>query len=307
MINQVTLPECKSLWDSAFAANTLHVPFLSHAWHADWNSIFGKEYSPLYLHCDNAVIAPLVVKDQTVIFSGGEEGADYLDLIGPEQLKESAWAQILPFLKKNNVATIALRNIPENSPTVSFFRKLSPAIIEKEDSTPHFILPPTWNDYVESLDRKSRHEMERKIRKFEREHIDAEIHQSDDPASDIDILIDLMLKDEDKKNFLTPTMQTFFRTVATSQKEKISLLYISAGDKKIAATMAFIEDNITYLYNSGFDKDCCANAGFYLKAMSIKRAIEQKFKIYNFLQGQERYKYELGGKDFFVYKITLTL
>ena len=100
MINQVTLNDSQSLWNDAFKKNSLHVPFLSHAWHVDWWNVFGKEYSPLYLHCDNAVIAPLVVKDQTVIFSGGEEGADYLDLIGPEQLKESAWAQILPFLKK---------------------------------------------------------------------------------------------------------------------------------------------------------------------------------------------------------------
>ena len=35
--------------------------------------------------------------------------------------------------------------------------------------------------------------------------------------------------------------------------------------------------------------------------------VEQKLKEYNFLQGSERYKYELGGKDFFVYSISLSL
>lgn len=77
--------------------------------------------------------------------------------------------------------------------------------------------------------------------------------------------------------------------------------------KPAAATLSFIEDGVSFLYNSGFDRECCQNAGFYLKTMSIKRAIENGLKEYNFLQGSERYKYDLGGKDFFVYTIYLRL
>jgi hypothetical protein len=83
-------------------------------------------------------------------------------------------------------------------------------------------------------------------------------------------------------------------------------LYIALGDKKIAATLSFIYEGTLFLYNSGFDKVCCANAGFYLKAQTIKRAIENGLKSYNFLQGNERYKYELGAKDFEIYSISLT-
>jgi len=39
------------------------------------------------------------------------------------------------------------------------------------------------------------------------------------------------------------------------------------------------------------------------KAMAIKRTIEKGLKQYNFLQGNEAYKYHLGGCDFFVYTI----
>jgi len=307
MIKQITLAESKSIWEKAYRENSLHVPFLTHAWHVDWSGVFGDEYTPMYLVVDDHIIAPFVVKDGIARFSGGEEGADYLDVIGPENLKESAWPQILGFLKEHSMSSLLLRNLPENSPTISFFRKNPSAKIEKEDSTPHFPLPATWEAYVESLDRKSRHELERKIRKFEREHIDAQINESTNPARDIEILLELMAKDPEKKIFLTPQMQTFFRQIAKTQADKISLLSITMGDKKAAATLSFVEDTITYLYNSGFDRECCANAGFYLKAMSIKMAIEKHLSIYNFLQGQERYKYELGGKDFLIYQISLTL
>jgi hypothetical protein len=72
-----------------------------------------------------------------------------------------------------------------------------------------------------------------------------------------------------------------------------------------AATFAFKTKDSLLLYNSGFDGKKFTGAGFYLKAMGVKLVIEKGLKTYNFLQGNYRYKYELGGKDFFVYKASL--
>jgi CelD/BcsL family acetyltransferase involved in cellulose biosynthesis len=303
MINQVTLEELKSHW-----TNPLQIPFLTWAWHNNWQTVFGDSYKPFYLLIDNTVIAPFVKNGQTILWSGGEEIADYLDLIGPDEAKASAWPQIIELLKKENISSLNLRNVPENSPTISFFKSLSNATVTQEDTTPTATLPATWDAFVESLpSRKYRHELERKIRKFENEHLDAEIIVSTNPGEDINILISLMEKDEAKKTFLTPTMKTMFTKTAAIFKDTISLLLLKMGDKYAAATLSFVVHDTYYLYNSGFDKDCCPNAGFYLKSMGIKYAIEHGGKIYNFLQGSERYKYELGGKDFFVYSIKYNL
>jgi hypothetical protein len=301
MINQVMLENLKPHW----AASPF--PFLTWQWHKTWNNVFGNQYEPFYLSVNNEIIAPFVKRKKEIIFSGGEEIADYLDLVGPDDKKVTAWKEIIPYCTDNGITSISLRNVPQNSPTVEFFRKLPGATVKKEDTTPIVSLPKTWKEFIESINnRKYRHELERKIKKFEREHKDTQIRESTHPAFDIDILFKLMKKDNAKKKFLTPDMKIMFRKIAAAFTDNISLLLLDFGKSHAAATLSFVSDNVSYLYNSGFDKTCCSNAGFYLKSMSIKRAIEKGYKHYNFLQGNERYKYELGGKDFFVYSIRYT-
>jgi lipid II:glycine glycyltransferase (peptidoglycan interpeptide bridge formation enzyme) len=123
------------------------------------------------------------------------------------------------------------------------------------------------------------------------------------PQKDIETLLSLMELDEQKKTFLTSEMKLFFKKTAETFTDSVSLLFITIHGEPASAILSFIQDGIYYLYNSGFDKVRHKNAGFYLKAKSIRYAIEHKCKLYNFLQGNERYKFDLGGKDFFVYRI----
>jgi hypothetical protein len=303
MINQVTLEESKNLWEKAFQENSPRVPFLTWEWHNNWSEILGGSLEPYYLIIDNNIVAPFVKKNNEVIFSGGEEIADYLDLIGPDSQKMNAWKQILPYLKTKNITSLSLRNIPQDSSTLHFFKTI-PAEIRQEDTTPQITLPPEWTTYVESLPYKYRHELERKIRKFDREHTEVKFIASENPAKDIDILLSLMELDDRKKLFLTPDMKLFFTKTAETFRDSISLLYITIHNEPASATLSFLEDGTYYLYNSGFDKTNHKNAGFYLKARSIRYAVEHGCKQYNFLQGNERYKFDLGGRDFFVYSIT---
>jgi hypothetical protein len=304
VINQVTFKESKLAWDLAAQSNSLHAPFYTWEWHNDWYTTLGSSWEPFTLDVEGC-IAPFARKNNEIIFSGGDEIADYLDIIGSDTKKPQAWEMILPFLQSKGITEVHLRNIPQNSSTISYFQKLNPASIEKEDTTPILSLPASWDIYKESLDRKYRHELERKIRKFNREHIDGQIIESTDPEADIHILFDLMEKDEEKKLFLTSEMKIFFSTIARTFKENVCLSYVTVGDQHIAVTFSFLSDTTLYLYNSGFDKTLYANAGFYLKAMSIKHALDKGITFYNFLQGNERYKYELGAKDFGVYTITI--
>ena len=141
MITQITLSDSESRWNTIASKNSAEVPFVTWRWHINWNNIFGLPYEPLYLLIDDAVIAPFVKKDYSVIFSGGEEIADYLDIIGPDKEKPKAWTQIIRYLRQHNIKSLSLRNVPQHSPTVEYFKKYRQSIIQKEDTTPTETLP----------------------------------------------------------------------------------------------------------------------------------------------------------------------
>lgn len=291
MISKIVFgPEQKSFWQNIYDANPLQVPFLTYNWHEAWHETIGKNWKPHILNINNDVIAPFAKKDYEIIFSGGIDVADYLDIIGDDEAKKKAWPEIIAFLKQEGITSLHLNNIPENSPTLEVFPH------EKEDTTPMMSLPPT-------LDKKARHEMERKIRKFERRHSNIEIHDE----RNIDLLLTLMKLDQRKNKFLTPLMELFFRKIVEQFQKHIIQTILTINNKPVATLVAFRVGDMLMSYNSGFDEEHFSGAGFYLKAMHIKRAVDNGIKVYNFLQGGERYKYDLGGKDFFVYKIDVAL
>lgn len=281
-------------------------PFSTYDWVKTWHETIGTKWDLYILHTDNDVVAPFARKGNEVIFAGGDEVADYLDVIGDPQGKQHAWPEIIEYLKKDGVASLHLRNIPEDSPTLGFFQKTS-GVLKEEDTTPIIPLPASWEEYLSKLDKKSRHELERKLRKFEREYNDIEIFDSKDAVADTGILLSLMKLDSRKSAFLTTDMELFFRSIIGrfTSNETLTLLYIAG--KPAAAMLAFRFGETVMGYNSGFDEQLFSGAGFYLKSMHIKRAIDEGIRKYNFLQGNERYKYDLGGKDFFVYAVDILL
>ncbi len=307
MITQVPFRDAEEIWHHACHENGIPGPFVCYDWHKLWYRVFEMHADEYILTYNNQVIAPFVKTKHTIRFSGGEEIADYLDILGGYEQKKHAWEEIIAYVKKEGVTRLHLRNIPESSATLEYFSKIPNAVVQKEDTTPRVILPSSWEKYLASLTRKYRHELERKLRKFEREHPNGTYQESDHPSSDMETFLSLMEKNPAKRNFLTTQMKIFFLEMAKEFKDQISLLLLTVDGIPSAGTLSFIHNKTYYLYNSGFDRSCCQNAGFYLKAQSIKMAIERGFDEYNFLQGSERYKYELGGKDFGVYTVVYTI
>lgn len=298
-------------WNSIAANNKLYAPFFSQAWHSLWFEVFGQGWQPLTLLINNAVIAPLARQGNLVTFSGGREIADYLDIIGPDKEKPSAWRKIISYCQTRGIKQLKLFNVPESSATLSFFRqrvKTTPTImIEREDTTPVIRLPDSWEKYLSNLSRHNRHELRRKLRNFEKSYPNLTLSVSKNPSEEITDFLSLMAQSLKKKTFLTQKMKLFFRKLPNAFPKKIILFFLKSGGKKIASILAFRENNSLLAYNSGYNREKFSVAGLYLKAMSLKWAIEHGIAEYNFLQGSERYKYELGGRDFFVYSVSVTI
>lgn len=300
-------PELKLIWNDAISREQRQVPFLSYHWHRHWHNSFGQnENLTIFTDRANHVLIPLAITGATAHFTGGEEIADYLDAVGGADQKADTWTQTLTILKERGVTSLNLRNIPANSPTLTFFRSFPSSVISQEDTTPIITLPASFDEYLLSLDRKDRHELKRKMKKFEAEHTGLIFdHTAGDSVSPA-ILLTLMRNDPDKLTFLTPPMEQFFTDLPRVTRDSVMQFMLHKGDQIIATTLAFRIPDSLLLYNSGFNP-MYPGAGWYIKVKTIAWAIDQHIRSYNLLQGNERYKYDLGAKDFAVYKITLPL
>lgn len=300
-----------SLWSRIATDHDKYLPFTSPRWHELWIKIFlHAPIEPYILSLEEKAIAPFVKNETSVFFSGGQDISDYMDIVCPDDLVHSVWEEILHFLKKDAIQELTLSNISEHSKTFEYFtnlQKLSSETIriQKEDTTPVLALPATWNEYLSTLDRKNRHELRRKIKRFEETWNSNGI--SIQTTEDISILLDLMKKDPNKNAFLTDSVESFFNSLSSAFHAQFEVTTLFISDTPAASIAGFISENSYLLYNSGFDEAQYSGAGFYLKVKSIERAIEKNVKSYNFLQGNERYKYELGGKDLEIYTITVKI
>lgn len=272
--------ELASLWPKT------SIPFYSFAWHKTWYEHFGKD-EQLAVFGQNGGIVPLAIRDNTAHFTGGEEIADYLDTIGTVD-----WKYVTNVLRERGAKQLLLRNIPIGSPTLSQFP------YEQEDTTPILMLPDSFDAYLSSLDRKKRHELRRKMRRFEEEHTNIALEE----RVDIDLLLTLMRNNPEKETFLTQPMQEFFRALPSITPVKQFVLQEHSGP--VATVLAFDSDGSLLLYNSGYNLE---GSGWYIKIKIVEWAILNHYASVNFLQGNERYKYDIGASDKFVYRIITRL
>ena len=175
--------------------------------------------------------------------------------------------------------------------------------VEQEETSAVMLLPATWDDYLESLDPKERRELRRKRRRLFREVPDANLRRSDEDTLEQDLkhFIEMHRGAEGHKgHFMKPEIATFFERVARSLMElgwlRLDLLEI--GGRPVASTFSFELGGTFYLYNSAYEPEVKRlSPGVVLVSNLIEDAIERGLKTFDFLRGQERYKYQLGAQE----------
>jgi len=243
---------------------------------------------------------------------GCAEVADYLDLIvagGREEEVYAALVDYLTWLDAPDWDALDLCNIHQDSPTLTMLPPLAKAhgwtaSVAKEDVCPVAHLPGTWDEYLQMLGKKHRHELRRKLRRTEaqgslRWYIFGPEHNL---GGEIEDFLDLMAASTpDKEAFLTPRMRSFFRELAHVMRDAgwLQLAFLEIEGQKAAAYLNFIYNNRVLVYNSGLDWQSFPHlsTGIVLAAYCIQHAIEQGREAFDFMQGDERYKYQLGGQD----------
>ncbi|MBW7960565.1 GNAT family N-acetyltransferase [Patescibacteria group bacterium] len=281
-----------------------------------WTDNFPIDYRILEIYEDNQQVGylPVSIEDNqieilgTTAVLGNEQVTDFGDISSIKGKENQVWQVILEYLKKNYSGyKLTLNFIRESSPSFNILKKYQPDPV-KVATSPYIKLPKSWDEYLNGLKRKSRQELKRKMRRLEALNYKNYFAEKDD--NNIKTFLNLMKKSSNEKNsFLTDKMEVYFRQLMQNfDKKRLLLWFMEIGNKVVASVIVFRFKNQIQLYNSGVDTEYnYYSVGLLSKAFLIKWAIENGFEIYDFLQGNERYKYDLGAVNNPLYKFEIIL
>jgi CelD/BcsL family acetyltransferase involved in cellulose biosynthesis len=252
-----------------------------------------------------------------VQFVGGKDIADYLDIIAQPSDMEAVWAAVLAFLlsKRDTWDAIDFHSLPDWSPSHEILSRLGaehnlPFNVSPEDVCPIIELPGDWNSYLMSLRKKDRHELRRKVRKLEgRDDVRWYLVPPDDPERmqrEMQTFLDLHRSSGvDKAHFMDDEMANYFLDMARDMADTgwLDLAILTISGEPASAYLSYNYGDRLYLYNSGYSQRFAAySAGVALLAYRIHKAILQGLRRFDFLRGDEEYKYDFGAKDTYIYR-----
>ena len=308
-------------WQELLQACTVDTLFITPLWQRVWWEQFGDGAEMLLLSLQDGgnleALAPLARHDGSIRFIGDQDVCDYNDFLVLRGAESRFYPSLLDHLEGETWQTLDLYSVPEGSPTLAYLPELArqrgyQVEVQEEDVAPGVRLPESWEAYLQTLTKKDRHELRRKLRRLESASEGFRYYSVSEPTEvehSLDDLLSLMRSSrEDKRDFLTPSREQFFRRLATEMARVgiLKLFFLEMGGERMAATMCFDYGATRLLYNSGFNPaHGYYSVGLLLKALCLKDAIEEGKEYFDFLRGSEPYKYDLGARDRSLYQVVV--
>jgi len=268
-----------------------------------------------------------VAPDAKTIFFGASYHADYATILGaPMDLPAIADALVDRFATDASDApidpdhpmawdVIDLRRLRCGDPTAATLagafgaREMSAGWamnLEREDVCPVAEIPAgiDFDGYLATLTKHHRHEIRRKVR---RALAVGEIALTDstDPVADLDVFIDMHQRKWGDQGLFPATpggdqsrvfLRRLFELFGVGGALRLSFLHV--GDRRTAASIHFETPETLYFYNAGIDPDARHfSPGVLLVERLMRRAIEGGLRRFDFMRGDEPYKYEWGAAD----------
>ena len=328
----------KAEWNPLLSRIRFDTVFLTHEWLSTWWEYLGEGdlwimafripssgelvgIVPLYLTGPVGTELGSFTGTRTFSIVGCIEVSDYLDVIAVEGREQAVFQAFLRWLYSDDAPAwdvVDLCNLPQDSRTYVEFPPLARSAgasvtVLREDVAPQFALPLRYETYLEEIEeKKQRHEIRRKQRRAEREakigyHI---VSREDNIVAEMDDFIALQQASrEDKAEFMTPEMHRFFNAMSQRMLANgwLQLSFLTIDGEKAAALLAFEYKKRYLLYNSGYDPDAHAHLspGWVQLAYAIQYAIAIGCELFDFMQGDEEYKYRFGAQDYDVMRVIM--
>ena len=271
---------------------------------------------------DGAQVAAVAFEriGETLRFLGGTEVTDYMGPVGVPELAAAVAKELFAALaRRDDWRTADLRGLAEDKLWLELLAEAAAAqgfrtdIIDDQNGVAPFLgVPGSYDEYLEGLPAKLRHEIKRKARKLEAEvgPYGVTIAHTDTLEVYLDRFVELHRSSDGPKGvFLQPGMEILFRRLAEAFLPRgiFHLTFIEAGDRKLAGTIGFRFDGTFYLYNSAFDRAWQhVSPGMVLVAEDIRIAIEGGCSAFDLLKGDYAYKYRFGARPRAVKRLVVT-
>ncbi len=254
--------------------------------------------------------------DGTLRLAGGEL-TDEQDVVASAGDERSVATAVAGWIAAEAPRRVRLEFVPEDAPTLEAMAALLGERgyrVERSRLTtsPRLGLPGDFETYVQSLGKKERHELRRKIRRLENATGATFRWASEaERGATLDRFFELhRLSRGEKADFMTPDVERFFRDIADALAPlgRLRLGVLRAHDEDAAVLFAFAYRRTLALYNAAYDPAFGSlSIGIVSHAWAIREAIGERFDTYDLLRGDERYKYDLGATDRWLGKLEAAL
>jgi len=318
-------------WNKLLSESITDTPFLRYEYQTSWwEHKGGNEWRNAKLVLASARedgklmgIASLFIDNydgrQAILLNGSIEISDYLDLIVRADDHARFVSGLLDFLGSSlteSWSAIDWYNLPDDSPTLSALKAESESRgwthhEEVYRPTPRIAINGDFDEYLSHVEKKQRHEIRRKMRRAAESELNVRfviVDKDADIGPELDTFFDLMVHDPGKAEFLHPAMKAQMMDVlhAAHKHGYLWLGFLEIDGAKTAASLNFDYKNKLWGYNSGVSREHMElSPGWVLLAHTIKWCCENSRYEFDFMRGDEDYKYRFGGVNRFVMRSRL--
>ena len=319
-------------WNDLLSGSITDTPFLRYEYqHAWWKHLGGKEWQQAELVLVTAReddgkligIAPLFISEydgqSALLLIGSIEISDYLDLIVRMEDHARFITGLLDFVASSlpdKWSSLDWYNLPDSSPTLAALKAESTQrgwthLEEIYRPTPRLALNGDFDEYLSRVEKKQRHEIKRKMRRAAesgrvRFHV---VDKTADINAEMDSFFHLMVQDPNKALFLRDDMRqqmTSITNLAFAQGY-LWLAFLEVDGEKAAASLNFDYNNKLWGYNSGVGRAYMElSPGWVLLGHVIQWCCENNRYEFDFMRGDEEYKYRFGAVNKYVMRVKLT-
>jgi CelD/BcsL family acetyltransferase involved in cellulose biosynthesis len=300
-------------------ALTDHVPFRSFEWATAWWRHYRPAQAQLFVLAVHDSAGRLVGLapwyrtrsagwGQTVQFIGsGDVCSEYLSLLCDRPDARRVSVALTQWLTDKARREWDVLDLPAIDALDEALGQLRDQFVERNhavDCEPdarcwRVSLPETWNDFLAGFS-KSRRDRNRYLLRRHLESGRARLLRAVDSASlerGFEIFIDLHQKRREMLGqagcFASAEFAAFHRQVAQQflDSGRLRLVWLELEGRPLAVEYSFVGGDTVYYYQGGFEpelSDLCP--GTLMLAASLKLAIEEGYRQFDFLRGDEPYK-----------------
>jgi CelD/BcsL family acetyltransferase involved in cellulose biosynthesis len=308
------------VWDSLLRKSKDNNPiYLTHEWLLTWWKHFGesKKLNVLLIEKEGQTIGivPLMRTEYRIglikihaLETIGSVNCNHIGLVRSGN-REEAVSAFITYLEEElakGELVLRLTLVPDDCEFLDLLRRrnslpTSNLIMQEKVKTlaPYITLPSTWDEYSRSLSPNRRHVLRRKLRSLEKAH---NVEFLDCTGDNLEIMLSRFIDLHERRwkyanvkgVFSDPKMEGFYRDIAT-QFVKRGWLHFSClvvDGEVVSAEYAFIYNHKFYCTTSARDIDYSKyNVGHLHQMFLIKYAIEKGLWEFDFLKGEEPYKF----------------